>query len=220
MRKFLATIAALTLSAPAMADPHIERWKTPHSMGCMLLQECTEGVVEVKNIDSIQSAYPDIPYTLVKPEFNALIFELNRIGVGVYLADGKYFPPGHRGVYHTTENNFFLNVDYMWDPQVLLEVSRHEGWHAAQDCMAGTIDNNSIAIIHHDHVIPDKYTLRAEIAYASNPAVIPWETEAIWAGEEPYATVNALSACQAKDAMWDLYPPTPMTSEWLIKNGF
>jgi hypothetical protein len=29
-----------------------------------------------------------------------------------------------------------------------MSVMRHEGWHAAQDCMAGTIKNSMIAIIH------------------------------------------------------------------------
>ena len=32
-------------------------------------------------------------------------------------------------------------------PGVVMSVMRHEGWHAAQDCIAGTIDNNFIAII-------------------------------------------------------------------------
>jgi hypothetical protein len=65
----------------------------------------------------------------------------------VFLADEKYFPVGHRGVYHTVGNNFFLNKRFMKRPHVLMSVMRHEGWHAAQDCMAGTIDNSLIAII-------------------------------------------------------------------------
>ena len=34
---------------------------------------------------------------------------------------------------------------------------RHEGWHAAQDCMAGTIDNSFIAIIKPQEEVPKMY---------------------------------------------------------------
>ena len=36
----------------------------------------------------------------------------NKVGCTVFLADMRYFPVGHRGVYHTVGNNFFLNVAY------------------------------------------------------------------------------------------------------------
>ena len=63
--------------------------------------------------------------------------------------------------------------------------------------------------------------LRADIAYGGNPQVVPWEAEALWAGETEYQTVNALRACGNPDgAMWDIYPPTPMTGEWLVENGY
>ena len=43
----------------------------------------------------------------------------------------------------------------------------------------------------------------------------------MWAGETAEMTVKALSACQNKDKdMWEIYKPTPMTGEWLIRNGF
>ena len=35
-----------------------------------------------------------------------------------------------------------------------MSVVRHEGWHAAQDCMAGTIKNNMIAIIKNEEDVP------------------------------------------------------------------
>ena len=221
MFKLLGVLASLSLlSTPALADPEIDRWKTYHSMGCMLLQECTDGVRQIKGVSDIEKYYPSMDTSGIGDEMDELIFELDRIGVGVYIAEDKYFPPMNRGVYHTTGNNFFLNASYMDSPSTILEVSRHEGWHAAQDCMAGSIMNNNIAIIWHDGVVPRGYQLRAEIAYSGNPGVIPWESEALWAGEEPYQTVNALKACQVEDAMWDIYPPTPMTGEWLIKNGY
>ena len=77
-----------------------------------------------------------------------------QVGVKVFLADDKYFPIGHRGVYHTVGNNFFLNVVHMHRPGVVMSVMRHEGWHAAQDCMAGTINNNLIAIIKNEEDVP------------------------------------------------------------------
>ena len=42
----------------------------------------------------------------------------------------------------------------MHRPSTLMSVMRHEGWHAAQDCMAGTIDNNMIAIIMDEEKVP------------------------------------------------------------------
>ena len=221
MRKLFATIAALTLAVPALAEPITpEEHKTYHSLGCMLLRECTEGVMQIKTIEDLDKIITQ-DYGDQREEFKDLIAEFNRIGVGIFVADGKYFPPGHRGVYHTKGNNFFLNFSYSWDAATMLEVTRHEGWHAAQDCMAGSIHNSSIAIIHHPDVIPNEYNMRAEIAYGGNQSVIPWEREALYAGDTEYATVNALRACQQPDgAMWDVYPPTPMTGEWLVNNGY
>ena len=222
MKKLLTSLAAAAMFAsPVVAEPEIKEWKTLHSMGCMLLRECTEGVHKIRTVDDIVEFYPDMSVESIRDEMNDLIAELNRIGVEVFLAQDKYFPPMNRGVYTTDGNKFFLNMSYMHNPETILEVSRHEGWHAAQDCMAGSIENNNIAIIWNDGVVPEGYQLRADIAYGGNPKVIPWEAEALWAGEESYQTVNALKACQHPvNAMWDIYPPTPKTGEWLIKNGY
>ena len=35
-----------------------------------------------------------------------------------------------------------------------MQVMRHEGWHAAQDCMAGSIENSLIAIIKPEDEVP------------------------------------------------------------------
>ncbi len=217
----MAALAAMTLAVPAVAEPVIEEWNTPHSMGCMLVRDCTNGVVAIDNLDVLKERFPDANFDIVGPEFLALKDEMKRIGIGVYLADEKYFVRGTRGIYHTVGNNFFLNVKYMWDPQTLLSVTRHEGWHAVQDCMAGSIDNSSIAVVWHDGVVPQGYVVRANVAYAMMPGAIPWEAEAIWAGDEPYQTVNALKACKNPNGdIWQVYPPTPMTGEWLVDNGF
>ena len=79
---------------------------------------------------------------------------LVRSELKVFLAPEKYFPFGHRGVYHTVSNTFFLNKRYMEYPGTLMSVMRHEGWHAAQDCMAGTIKNSMIAIIMPEEDVP------------------------------------------------------------------
>ena len=77
-----------------------------------------------------------VDYSDVRVEADGLIAELDKMGVGVYLADEKYFPRGHAGVYYTVGNDFFLNEKYANDPQQMLETLRHEAWHAAQDAMA------------------------------------------------------------------------------------
>ena len=124
----------------------------------------------------------------------------------------KYFPDGHRGVYHTVSNNFYLNKEFMNEPDVLMQVMRHEGWHAAQDCMAGTIDNSMIAIIKPEEEVPLIWRVLAERTYPES--AVPWEAEAGWAGRTEGMTQAALESCAA-GTMWTDYTPTPMTGEWL-----
>ena len=194
-------------------------YHTMDAMGCMLLRECTDGVKRITSIQDIIDRYPDSDYTAVDREFNDIIRAFDKIGVGVFLADTKYFPPGHRGVYHTVGNNFFLNDAFMHRQSTLMSVTRHEGWHAAQDCMAGTIDNNFIAIIRNQEDVPRMYQAIAKSAYASQPHAIPWEKEAYWAGHTEGMTAAALKSCAA-GTMWTDYEPTPMTREWLVENGY
>ena len=222
MRKLFGALASLSLlTSPVLAEPEIKEWKTFHSLGCMIMRECTKDVYKLSSTKDMLTYYPDLDISGIEREMDDLIAEFNRIGVGVYVADGKYFPRLHRGVYYTVGNDFFLNIDYLNDPETVLEVTRHEGWHAVQDCMAGTIINSNIAIVWNDGVVPEGYQLRADIAYGGNPKVVPWEAEAMWAAEEPYQTVNALKACNHPEGdIWEIYEPTPMTREWLIDNGF
>ena len=212
-----ATLHGLT-AAPAVADPEIKNWKTPHSMGCMLLQECTEDVEEVFSLLDISHEYDNWEdFTPVANEFNNMLVSLNQVGVKVFLADEKYFPEGHRGVYHTVSNNFFLNRKFMDSPATLMMVMRHEGWHAAQDCMAGTIDNSMIAIIKPEDEVPMLWRVLAERTYPKS--AVPWEAEAGWAGRTENMTMKALAAC-ANGNMWEVYEPTPLTREYLVKEGF
>ena len=223
MKKFIALLAVTfgVTAGTAVADPKVKGWNTHDSMGCMMMRECVENVIPITSIKDIENRYPNSNYTVVADHFNELVSTLDLLGVKVFLGHKKYFVSSNRGVYYTVGNNFFLNSLYMSDPSTLISVMKHEGWHAAQDCMAGTIDNNSIAIVWHDGVVPQGYQVRANVAYAMTPAAIPWEAEAIWAAEEPYQTVNALKACKNPNGdMWSIYTPTPMTGEWLIDNGF
>ena len=214
---FLSLLSSVMLTSPVLADPEIKTWKSYHSMGCMLLGDCREDVNEVKSIRDIQEYYPDVDYGIVVDEFNSIIRTLNSVGVKVFLADERYFPPGHRGVYHTVSNNFFLNTNFMHRQGTLMSVTRHEGWHAAQDCMAGSIKNSLIAIILPEEDIPTVWRELAERTYPKN--AVPWEAEASWAGRTESVTSEALEAC-ATGKMWELYEPTPLTKEWLIENGF
>tara|TARA_Y100000004_G_scaffold147265_1_gene168378 strand:- start:1959 stop:2633 length:675 start_codon:yes stop_codon:yes gene_type:complete len=201
----------------ANAEP-TKGYYTMDAMGCMLLRECTKDVEEVYSLLDISSQYPNTEeYTPVAQEFNNMLMSLNQIGVKVYLADERYFPKMHRGVYHTVSNNFFLNKKYMDDPGTLMMVMRHEGWHAAQDCMAGSIKNSMIAIIHAEEDVPMLWRVMVERTYP--PSAVPWEAEAQWAGRTEGMTMKALRSCAA-GTMWEDYELTPLTREWLEEEGF
>ena len=198
-----------------------EEYFSTHAQGCMLLRECTDHVQELKTVTDLNkdSFLVDVDYSVVADEFDSLVRSLNAVGARVFLADSRYFPVGHRGVYHTVSNNFFLNVAHMRRPGTMMSVMRHEGWHAAQDCMAGTINNNFIAIIKNEEDVPKIWQAIAKDTYKSQPHAIPWEKEAYWAGHTEGMTAAALKSCAA-GTMWTDYNPTPMTREWLIENGF
>ena len=221
MKKIIMSLlVAASMSAPALADPKLTKgYYTMDSMGCMLLRECTDGVTKVESISTIANVHPNSNYDIIADEFHAMLLALEQIGVNVFLADEEYFPVGHRGVYHTVGNNFFLNKTFMRLPRVLMSVMRHEGWHAAQDCMAGTIDNSMIAIIMDEEKVPQLWQDMATDTYKNTPHAIPWEKEATWAGKTEGMTAKALESC-ARGTMWSDYEPTPMTREWLVKNGY
>ena len=206
------------MSVLAGEDKITKGYNSMDSMGCMLVRECTKDVNEVSSILDISSQYDNTnQFTPVAQEFNTLLMTLNQIGTKVYLADERYFPKMHRGVYHTVTNNFYLNKKHMDNPSTLMSVMRHEGWHAAQDCMAGTIENTLIAIIMPEESVPMIWRTLAERTYPSS--AVPWEAEAGWAGRTEGMTQKALSAC-ARGQMWLEYEPTPLTRKWLTKNGY
>lgn len=98
-----------------------------------------------------------------------------------------------------------------------MSVMRHEGWHAAQDCMAGSIKNSMIAIIMDEEKVPSLWREITEKTYPKS--AVPWEAEAMWAGKTEGMTMKALDSC-AKGTMWTDYEPTPLTKQWLKENGF
>ena len=222
IRKLItAAVAAVSLTVPALADPEVRGWQTMDSMGCMMMRECTDEVTKLESVDDLKAAFPDVDFSFVEEEANGLIVELNKMGVGVYLGDSKYFPAAHAGVYYTVGNDFFLNNRYAGNQMTMIRTLRHEAWHAAQDAMAGTIDNNNIAIIYPEEAVPQSFVLAADIAYANNPRVLPWEREAKWAGGTPNMTLEVLKIInETNNKPWEQITPTPMTEEWLRMNGY
>lgn len=215
----MAAAAAATIAVPALADPVIERWKTPHAMGCMLLRECTEDTWRVLRVADIEEQITHPDYNGIREEADSILVELDKMGVEIYLADDKYFPRGVAGTYHAGENKFFLNTSWSDDPYQLIRTLRHEAWHAAQDAMAGTIDNTFLAVIVDDKDIPQEIKLMVEIAYPENAR--PWEQEAKWAGQTPGMTLEVLQAInQTNGRPWEVLEPTPLTRLWLERNGY
>ena len=217
----LSALTALSLTTAGIALANEEKitkgFKTMDAMGCMLLKECTNGVDKISSSGDLRAAFPDSDWDYVAQEFDDIMVAFKQIGVDVHLADDKYFPVGHRGVYHTVSNHFYLNKSHVHKPHVLMSVVRHEGWHAAQDCMAGTINNSMIAIIKPEEEVPVIWRVMAERTYP--PQAVPWEAEASWAGKTENMTMEALQAC-ARGEMWSEYEPTPLTRQWLEENKY
>ena len=206
------------LAANAGEEKITKGYNSMDAMGCMLVRECTKDVEEVHSLLDISAKYPNTEeFTPQALEFNNMLMSLKQIGVKVFLADQRYFPKMHRGVYHTVSNNFYLNKKYMDDPATLMMVMRHEGWHAAQDCMAGTIENSMIAIIMPEEDVPMLWRVMVERTYPAS--AVPWEAEAQWAGRTEGMTMKALQSCAA-GTMWTDYDPTPLTYKWLKENNY
>tara|TARA_B100001113_G_scaffold337066_1_gene317898 strand:+ start:2533 stop:3207 length:675 start_codon:yes stop_codon:yes gene_type:complete len=217
----LATLLSFSLPVAAAPDTGkiVKGWHTYDAMGCMLLKECTEGITRVKNTRDVERIFKR-DFSAVRKEFDSISKSFDKIGINVYIADAKYFPHGHRGVYHTVSNHFYLNEAYVYRPNVFMAVVRHEGWHAAQDCMAGTIDNTLIAIIKPEEVVPQLWQDMATRTYSLMPKAIPWEKEAFWAGHTEGMTAEALKVCASDTPMWKHYTPTPLTRKWLQENKY
>ena len=218
----IGLLTALSLGTAHIAlaneDKITKGFYSMDAMGCMLLRECKEDVDEVFSLLDISAEYTNTDeFTPVAQEFNYMLQAMNSVGIKVFLADERYFPVLHRGVYHTVSNNVYLNRKYMGEPHILMQLMRHEGWHAAQDCMAGSIDNSLIAIIHNEEDVPMIWRVLAERTYPAS--AVPWEAEAQWAGRTEGMTMKALQSCAA-GTMWSDYELTPLTRKWLVEEGY
>lgn len=218
----LALAASVSLSTPTLANDfqsnpltYPDEYFSSHSMGCLLLQECKDGVVEITSIKTLEDYYGKT--FNVSSEFSTLLKLINDVDSKVYLAPQAYFPVGHRGVYHTVSNHFYLNDAFMKKESTLMSVMRHEGWHMAQDCMAGDIKNTYIAVVFDDKKIPQLWKDMAKDTYPKS--ALPWEQEAMWTGRVEGMTLDALKACKT-GAMWEQYDPTPLTKQFLLDKGF
>ena len=214
MKKFLASLfAAAAFASPVLAEDKVKTWRSFDSLGCMMLRECKEDVVELTTWSELGPEYG-----IAAEELDAIIAALKKVGATIYLADERYFAFRMRGVYDVRFNNIFLNKFYLDQPTRMIQVIRHEGWHTAQDCMAGTLENTFTALIFPEEDVPDWIRRGAERTYPKN--VLPFEAEAMWAMYIEDKTKEALEVCAGPKKMWEYYSPTPLTEEWLEQEGF
>ena len=214
MKKIITMLMAAALTAPAFADESkVKRWHSFDSMGCMMLRECTKDVRQVKTWQSLGDEY--MPFAA---EITDILTSMSRIGINVYIGDPKYFATLTRGLYYVKGNDMFLNERYLSNPTMMVKVLRHEGWHAVQDCMAGTIDNTFTAVVLQDGVVPDWIANGAERTYPEH--AVPYEAEAMYAAFSDTMTRDGLKACAGSQKMWEVYEPTPLTKKWLVEQGF
>ena len=219
MKKLITALLGLSLcGVPAFAEPNLQR-NSVEALGCMKLGECTKDVYKITTIKQLDEFFVEQWTDKNRKEIDELIKSSTAAGVELYLGPHRNFPVYHRGIYYTDANKMFLNMRYVADINVFIEVLRHEGWHAAQDCMAGSIDNSLIGIIHDPALIPENVKDITKLRYMDQRKAIPWEQEAIWAASIDGKTVEALNVCAAGN-MWETYEPTPKTREWLTKNGY
>tara|TARA_A100001201_G_scaffold32305_4_gene34828 strand:- start:1417 stop:2082 length:666 start_codon:yes stop_codon:yes gene_type:complete len=219
MKKFLLSLILASTVTPVLADPiKPDEYKTPHSLGCMLVQDCVDDVEKIHGVSDLTERLGS-DYSQYQEEIDGIIIELDKMGVEVFLSSDHYFLRGTSGVYYTVGNKFFLNESYSYNPDQLIKTLRHEAWHAAQDAMAGTIDNNFIAIIRNQEDVPKEFVLLAEIAYPPNAQ--PWEAEAKWAGDTPGMTLEVLKIINDTNGRpWETIEPTPLTREYLVNEGY
>jgi hypothetical protein len=211
-RFFLSALAASVFCSPVFAQDRVKTWRSLDSMGCMMLRECTEYVSEVHSWRDLGG-----DYELWKDELESILTSLKTLGVGVYVADEKYFLRNTRGLYNVNGNNFFLNREYLYQPTKMIQVIRHEGWHVAQDCMAGSLDNTFTGLIFAEEKVPDWIRKGAERTYPAK--MVPFEAEAMWSMYSATRTKEALAVCASSKKMWEVFEPTPLTKKWLQEKG-
>ena len=177
------------------------------AMQCMKEGACTEGIEQV---------FPDD----YDGEAGEIIENLDRLGINVFNAGPYYFINEFRGVYYSDINSIFINTRYTKDPEDFLKIIRHEGWHVAQDCMAGSLVNSDLRSILHHSVIPDHIIEETFLRYGYDPTVVRIEREAVWAMKIEGMTIEALEACNSDVPMWETYFPPKRTWIYLHLNDY
>ena len=206
MKRFLLTLVLL-LSSPVTAN---EMPYTRKAMECMKERKCTSGVEEV----SLKGQ---------PKETKAILKNLEQMGVKVYNAKPTYFIDQYRAVYFPDKNSIYINTKYndVEGELSFLQILRHEAWHAAQDCMAGTISNSDMLSIFDHEVIPEHIIEETFARYGyDDPTVIRIEREAVWVMYEPNMTVKALEACNSDTPMWETYFPPKRTWRYLYWHSY
>ena len=222
MKKILTAIGlSLTLTLPATSEtlqkshPQVKDYSIA-AMGCMILLDCYEGIDKI-------SADKDFGerFIVFKSEIKRILTALDKLGIGVYLADERYFTRSTVGLYKPDYNRLFISKRLLEDPREFLGTLRHEGWHTVQDCMGGGLETSFMAQVHQDKEIPDWLRKQVERTYsiAGMSRAVPWEVDANWAEEQSNVTAEKLEMC-AKGPLWEQITPTPMTKEWLIGCGW
>ena len=201
----LCVLASLVVPSSTFAESY--KPNSHDSMLCMKLRQCKDGVNELVVND----------YT---GETKDILISLDRLGIKVYEASSEYFIDEYRALYYPDKNTIFLNKKYLTDEKILLELLRHEGWHVAQDCMAGTLSNSELVPIIKPEDIPESITEEAIERYGRDPTTIRIEREAILATDIFRMTSDALVVCDSEYPMWVIYDPPERTRSWLYTNGF
>jgi len=206
MKRFLLLLMLLLSSSVAASETHY----TDEALECMKERKCTSGVEKVSLKGQLK-------------ETKTILKNLEQMGVEVYNAKSIYFTENYRALYFPDKNAIYINKKYINVEGELsfLQILRHEAWHAAQDCMAGTVNNSDISSIfsHEDipkHIIEETF---ARYGY-SDPEVIRIEREAVWVMYEPNMTIKALEACNSDTPIWETYLPPKRTWKYLYINSF
>ena len=210
MKKLLTgLLTSLTLCTPLVAhELKEEHYFSGVAMGCMKLGECTEGIYPVKSRHH-------------SGETKEILEHLEDLEIKVYRADPKYFKDEYRGLYYSDHNKIFINNGFVKDQPSFLRILRHEGWHVAQDCMAGSLANSDIMSILEHTKIPEDIIQETFDRYGyGDPMVIRIEREAVMAMYKADMTRDALSVCNSDEKMWDVYFPPKKTWSYLYWNAW
>ena len=125
-------------SHACLAEDKVKAWRSFDSVGWRMLKECTEGLKGQHLVD----LGPD--YEIAAGEIDEIVQALDKVGASVYLADENISLSACE-VSMTCVATACFSTSLHWSPTKMIQVIRHEG-HAAQDCMAGTLNNTFTAL--------------------------------------------------------------------------